>query len=403
MTTTEKSFAIPDDVAKLQQAARSYIQNEIVPLEAHLDYDATDIPESEHARLEKIVQGYGLWNFDARAGVPEEYGGTNLSGFTRAVMAEELIQHRAGLYTNVYHTLGHGALGMLYAGTDYQKETWLLPTLRGERNGFVGITEPSGGADPARAIRTFGVQDGDDWIINGSKVFVGGGQSDYGVIFVRTDPDSRRGISAFLIDKGLPGYTWNPIPVLRAAYPQQLFFDNVRVPAKNIIGEVHNGWKLLAFDLLAKNRVGYSVDNLGLSVAAHRFAVESCKTRETFGAPLSTRQAIQWMLVDSEIELKSTRWLAWESVWKVDNDEDFRYAASLAKVYSSEVLQRTLDRSIQIIGAQALERDPAGLPLERWYREARIRRIGEGPSEVQRVVVARDMLSVGSGVNSTAT
>jgi len=396
MTTTSRSFAISDDVAKLQEAARDYIQHEMLPLEEHLDYDAIEAPEGEQERLEKKVQEIGLWNM----GVPEQYGGSDISAFAHAVVNEELVQHRGGLYDTCYRTLGHGAIGPLYNGTDYQKERYLYPSLRGEAQSFMGITEPSGGADPARAIRTYAVKDGDDWILNGSKIFLGGSPwAHFGLVFARTDPNSRRGISCFIIERGWPGFVLNPIPVLRAHYAGQLFFDNVRIPGKNLVGEVHNAWKLLAFDLLAKGRVGYSVHNLGIAVGAHKFAVESCKTRETYGAPLSTRQAVQWMLVDSEIELKSTRWLCWEGAWKIDNDEDFRYSSSLAKVYSSEVLQRTLDRSIQILGAKALERDPKGLPLERWYRESRIRRIGEGPSEVQRIVVARDMLSVGSGVN----
>jgi acyl-CoA dehydrogenase len=394
MTTEEKrgSFAIPEDVAKLQEAARNYIQDEIIPLEEHLDYDAIAVSPEDKERLEAIVQEIGLWNMS----LPEEYGGSNISAFARSVVSEELTQHRGGLYNSTYHTLGHGALGALYQGTDYQKETYLYPSMRGERSSFMAITEPSGGADPARAIRTYAVKDGDDWILNGSKIFISGTQSDFGIVFARTDPNSRRGISCFILDKDMPGFTWNPVPVIRSSYPAQLFFDNVRIPAKNLLGEEHNAWKLLAFDLLAKNRVGYSVSNLGIAVGAHKHAVEFCKTRETFGAPLSTRQAVQWMLVDSEIELKSTRWLCWEGAWQIDAGEDFRHAASLAKVYSSEVLQRTLDRSMEIMGARALERS---LPLERWYRESRIRRVGEGPSEVQRIVVARDMLSVGSGVN----
>ena len=261
----------------------------------------------------------------------------------------------------------------------------------------MAITEPSGGADPARAIKTYAVRDGDDWILNGSKIFIGGMPwSDYGVVFARTDPESRRGISCFIIEKGWPGFTWNPIPVTRTHYAGQAFFDNVRVPGENLLGEVHNAWKMMAYEGLAKGRVGYSVSNLRIAVGAHRYAVEDCKTRETFGTSLSTRQAVQWMLVDNEIEIKSARWIAWEGAWQVDAGEDFRFASSMAKVYSSEVLQRALDRSMRILGARGSTRE---LPLERWYREARIRRIGEGPSEVQRIVIARDVLSVGSGVN----
>jgi len=392
-TQATGTFRMPEAISKLQKAARGYVQNEMLPLEEHLDYDAIDVPDSERPRLEKEIKKLGLWGTK----IPEEYGGSSLSSFAQAVVFEELVQHRAGLYVTCYETLGPSALGPLYAGSDYQKETYLYPTLRGERESFMAITEPSGGADPARAIRTYAVQDGDDWVITGSKIFIGGAPwSDYGVVFARTDPNSRRGISCFILDKGMPGFTWNPIPVLRPHYAGQLFFDNVRVPGRNLVGEPHGAWKLLAFDLLAKGRVGYAVSNLGIAVGAHRLAIEQAKTRETHGAPLSTRQAVQWALVDNEIELKGCRWICWESAWQVDNDEDFRAASSMAKVYSSEVLQRSLDRSMQILGARGLERD---LPLERWYRESRIRRIGEGPSEVQRIVMARDMLSVGSGNN----
>ncbi|MCH8088100.1 MAG: hypothetical protein IIC81_09665, partial [Chloroflexi bacterium] len=132
--------------------------------------------------------------------------------------------------------------------------------------------------------------------------------------------------------------------------------------------------------------------NLGVSVIAHRMAVEYSKTRETFGAPLATRQAIQWMLVDSEVEIRTCRWLIWEAAWKYDAGEDFRLEGSIAKLYSAEVLGKVVDRSIQIHGGYGVTHE---MPLERWYREARIRRIGEGASEVQRIVIAREILNPG--------
>jgi len=387
------NYTLSPDIKKLQTAARDLVQKVILPLEADLDYDAIEMAPDDHKRVVELVKEAGLWNM----GVPEEYGGSGLGAFARAVIYEELVQHRAGLYRTFYDTLGHGAYGGLYAyGTPYHKETYLLPTLRGERQGGMAVTEPSGGSDPARAIKSFAVRDGDDWILNGSKMFGIGAQADYTIIFARTDPNSRRGMTAFILDKGMPGFVATPWPVQRSTYPAMGMFDNVRVPGKNVLGEVDNAWKMMAYEGLAKNRVGYSVSNLGISVAAHRTAVEDCKSRETFGAPLSTRQAVQWMLVDSEIEIKSNRWICWESAWQVDADEDFRFAASLAKVHSAEVLQRVLDRSMVIMGARALSKETS---FDRWYREARIRRIGEGPSEVQRIVVSRDLLSVGSGVN----
>ena len=149
---------------------------------------------------------------------------------------------------------------------------------------------------------------------------------------------------------------------------------------------------ILADKLLSRLRIPYAAANLGVSVAAHRMAVEYSKTRETFGAPLASRQAIQWMLVDSEVEIRACRWLIWEAAWKFDAGEDYRQEASIAKLYSAEALGRVVDRSIQIHGGYGVSR---WLPLERWYREARIRRLGEGPSEIQRIVIAREMLNPG--------
>jgi len=137
-----------------------------------------------------------------------------------------------------------------------------------------------------------------------------------------------------------------------------------------------------------KNRFPYSACNLGVAVAAHRMAIEHAKQRSTFGAPLSTRQAIQWMLADAEVELRACRWLIWEGAWKADRGEDARVEASIAKLYSSEVLGRVIDAAVQIHGGYGVSKE---FPLERWYREARVRRIGEGPSEVHRMVIARSL------------
>ena len=301
---------------------------------------------------------------------------------------------QGGAILPVYGTMGTSPPDIIWLGSDYQIQTYGVPTIKGERiGGWYAITEPSGGSDPARAIQTRAVRDGDDWIINGSKIFITHAlEGGWGVVFARTDPDVPRGITAFIVEADWPGFTVNPIPVMRPLYPGQLFFDNLRVPGSNVLGELHKGWAILADKLLARTRIPYAAANLGVSVAALRMAVEYSKTRETFGAPLASRQAIQWMLVDSEVEIRACRWLIWEAAWKFDAGEDYRQEASIAKLYSAEALGRVVDRSIQIHGGYGVSR---WLPLERWYREARIRRLGEGPSEVQRIVIAREMLNPG--------
>ncbi|MCH7996963.1 MAG: acyl-CoA dehydrogenase family protein [Chloroflexi bacterium] len=389
MAAGDERYELPEELKMASRMVRDYVQKEIIPLEHDLEHDSISIPDTEFNRLAPKAKAMGMWCI----GVPQEFDGGGLSIFAQVVIEEEMVQHAAGLYAPVYGTMGTSPPEIIWNGTPYQIETYGLPTVRGARKAWFAITEPTGGSDPARAIQTRAVRDGDDWVINGSKVFISGALwGDWGIVFARTDPETRRGITAFIVENDSPGFSLTPIPVMRAYTPAQLFFDNLRVPDRNVLGEVDKGWDLLANKLLARGRIPYSAANLGVSVIAHRMAVEYSKTRETFGAPLATRQAIQWMLVDSEVEIRTCRWLIWEAAWKYDAGEDFRLEGSIAKLYSAEVLGKVVDRSIQIHGGYGVTHE---MPLERWYREARIRRIGEGASEVQRIVIAREILNPG--------
>jgi len=209
------------------------------------------------------------------------------------------------------------------------------------------------------------------------------------VVFARTDKAKGRvGISCFIVEHGTPGFTAKPFKVIRtSAVPTDVVFEDCSIPAENLVGQEGQGLEL-AFDLLVKQRFPYSACNLGVAVAAHRMAIAYAKERSTFGAKLAERQAIQWMLADAEVEIRAARWLIWEGAWKADRGEDARVEASIAKLYSSEVLGRVVDAAVQIHGGYGVSKE---FPLERWYREARVRRIGEGPSEVHRMVIARSL------------
>ena len=382
-------YELPDSLKMLRQLSRDFNQNEIIPLERDLDYDAYHVPEEVGRDLQRKAKEAGLGNMS----VPKEWGGEGMDIFTTTVVDEERVKHRNGLYGAGYGAYGGGPPAIFYRhATQDQVERFVLPSLAGERQGFFAITEPGGGSDPARAIATHATRDGDDWVINGSKMFISGSlEADYGLVFCRTDTEAGRGgISCMIVEQGMPGYTVEPIAVIRPDYPGMLSFQDVRVPGRNVVGEIGHAWDMLANQLLATSRIPYSAANLGVAVAAHEMAVAYSKQRVTFGEPLSNRQAIQWMLVDSEIEIRSARWLVWDAAWKVNRGESFRTESSMAKLVSSEVLGRVVDRSIQIHGGIGLTRD---LPLERWYREARIRRIGEGPSEIQRILIARNIIN----------
>jgi alkylation response protein AidB-like acyl-CoA dehydrogenase len=367
---------------------RRFVRDEILPLELDLDPDADQLAPADNQRLIAKTKEMGLYGL----GIPAEFGGPEVDLVTRTLLAIEMSQHRAGLYAPCYGVFGGAGLAQLFEADDAQKEKYLYPTLRGEKRGFFGLTEPSGGSDPARAIQTKAVRDGDDWIINGSKIFISGAdRADYGLVFARTDPDKgRNGVTCFIVETSWPGFhVRRVIHTLRSAhYATELQFEDLRVPGVNILGEVNKGFAI-ANDRLSRQRIPYAAGCIGVAVKANELALEYAGQRETFGAPLSSRQSIQWMLVDNEIDIKTSTWLTLEAATKADRGEPFRKEAAMAKLVASEAGSRVVDRSMQIFGGYGVTKD---FPFERWFREMRIRRIGEGPSEVQRHVIARDLL-----------
>ncbi len=367
---------------------RRFVREEILPLELDLDPDAEELNPDDHDRLVGLTRSMGLYGL----GIPPEYGGPDVDLVTRTLLAIEMAQHRAGLYAPCYGTFGGAGLAQLFEATDDQKERYLYPTLRGEKRGFFGLSEPSGGSDPARAIQTRAVRDGDDWIINGAKLWISGAdRADYGLVFARTDADKgRNGVTCFIVDTDTPGFHVRRIVhTLRAAhYATELQFEDMRVPSENILGTLNKGFAI-ANDRLTRQRIPYAAGCIGVAVKAHEMALEYVPQRETFGAPLSTRQSIQWMLVDNEIDIRQSTWITLEAAHKAQQGEPFRKEAAMAKLVATEASSRVVDRCMQMFGGLGVAKD---LPFERWYREMRIRRIGEGPNEVQRHVIARELL-----------
>ena len=383
---TFPGFRLPEELVLLREQVRRFVRDEIIPVEQRIDPDAPDIPAEDFKRLSAKAKAAGLWAL----GAPEQWGGGGLDTFSMAVLVEEMAQHRMGLYNTGCGVFGRNPPPAIWAGTKAQIEKYAVPCIEHGYESFFAITEPSGGSDPAGAIRCRAEKKGDRWVINGTKIFISRAHdAPWGVVFCRTgEAKDRKGISCFIVEKGMKGFTARNIRTIRtASVPNEVFFEDCEVPEENLIGKPGQGLDL-AFDLLVKQRFPYSATNLGVAVAAHRMAVEHAKQRETFGQKLSQRQAIQWMLADAEVELRATRWLIWDGAWKADRGEDARVEASIAKLYSSEVLGRTVDAAVQIHGGYGVSKE---FPLERWYREARVRRIGEGPSEVHRMVIARSI------------
>ncbi len=381
-------FRPTDEQQLIIDTVRRFVSDEIVPLEADLDPDAGALAPDDHERLVATTREMGFYGLD----IPAEFGGPGLDVTTRALMAIEMSQHRAGLYNPCYGTFGGAGLAQLYEATDDQKERYLYPTLRGELRGCFALTEPSGGSDPARAIQTKGYADGDDWILNGSKLYISGAdRADYALLFARTSDDpGRNGVTAFIVETAWPGFHVRRIVhTLRSThYATEIHIEDLRVPAENVLGEVNRGFAI-ANDRLSRQRIPYAAGCLGAAIKAQEMAIEWAKSRSAFGGPLAAKQAVQWMIVDNEIDIRHARWCILDAAQRADRGEAFRTEAAMAKLIASEGAGRVVDRSMQIHGGLGMTKD---LPLERWYRELRIRRVGEGPSEVQRLIMARELL-----------
>jgi acyl-CoA dehydrogenase len=385
-------MALSDEQRMIVDMVRRFVREEILPLEEGLDPDADELPPEELARLVAITKDMGLYGLDT----PPEYGGPDIDLVTRSLIAIECSQHRAGLYAPCYYAFGGARQAQMFEATEEQKDKYLYPMLRGEKKMFFALSEPSGGSDPARSIQTRAVRDGDDWIINGTKLWISGAdRADYGLLFARTGGPGRKGVTCFIVETDWPGFNVRRVVhTLRSAkYATEIQLEDMRVPNANILGEEGGGFAI-ASGRLARQRIPYAAECIGVAVKAHEMAIEYSKIRETFGAPLSTRQGIQWMLVDNEIDLQTAKLIVLDAAAKADRGEPYRKESAMAKLVSSEASGRVVDRSMQIHGGLGVAKD---LPLERWFRELRIRRVGEGPSEVQKHMIAREIL--GAGLN----
>jgi acyl-CoA dehydrogenase len=379
-------YELPEELRMLRDVVGEFVAKEIRPVEAEVPGDARELPAEVRSELQAKARAAGFWCFEA----PEEFGGAGLSTFEMVVVLEEASKHRYA-----FPRAGDGVFGrtppvVLYKGTRDQIERYVLPTIDQAWENFTAISEPSGGSDPARAIRTTATRVGDSYVLNGTKLWATNADTArYGIVHARTDREGgRSGISAFIVDRDTPGMSITTIPVLRDHWTTEIALVDCAVPAENLVGNEGEGFAL-AQEFLVRGRLYYAAQSVGVAEEAVRMAIEWARERETFGAPLATRQAVQFALADSLVEIKAGRFITWEAAWKDDQGQDARLEASIAKLYCTEMGFRVVDRMIQIMGGLGVSKE---LPLEHWFRALRVSRIVEGPSEVHRYVIARDML-----------
>jgi len=386
MDSTLGSWELPEELMLMRDTVRRFMEEEVRPEEDKLPHNAFKLPADVLGRLSAKARELGLWCVQS----PAKYGGGGLALLAQAVVAEEAAKCRMGLYAPACGAFGFDPPLPIFDSTAEHIEKYGVPAIERGIKTFVAITEPSGGADPARAISTRAERKGDRYVLNGAKIFISGAdESPWGLLFARTgDKEDRGGISCFIVDTDRPGFEARPIQVIRSWSPCEVTLTDYEVPAENLLGEEGKGFAI-AQKWLVHARVPYAAGTIGVAQAALDMAVEWAGQRETFRSLLADKQAIQWMVADSEIELRAARLLVYQAAWRAQLGHDIKVDASLAKVYATETAGRVVDRCIQIFGGLGVS---AEMPLERWYRELRIKRIGEGPSEVHRMVVARSLL-----------
>lgn len=378
----------------LQDTARRFMEKVVLPEEAKVEHDAFTLPDEALQRVQAEARKIGLWCVQS----PAEWGGAGLSLLGQCLVAEESAKCRMGAYIPACGAFGFDPPNVIFKGRKDQIEKYAVPIIEEGTKTFVAISEPSGGSDPARAIQTRAERKGDRYVLNGTKVWISGAsQAKWGIVFARTGSEKQRGnITSFIVDKDSPGLSLKRIPVIRSYSPYELSFQDCEVPVENRLGEEGQGFQL-AETWLVHGRVPYAAATLGIADAALRMAIQWAKERQVFKSRLADKQAIQWMIADSEIELRAARLLVFQAAWNADLGRDIKIDASIAKVYATETAGRIVDRCMQIFGGLGVACE---MPLERWYREMRIKRIGEGPSEVHRMVVARDLLGGQPAVRS---
>ncbi|MDQ3955188.1 MAG: acyl-CoA dehydrogenase family protein [Actinomycetota bacterium] len=384
-------FDLPQELKDVQRRVAAFVRDHALPAEEELreEYDGERFDKVVE-RLREEARSQGLYN----PHLPPEWGGMGLGPLGMAIVSQECgVSGLASLGLNAMAPDEGNMHLLLHAASDEQKERYLRPLAEGRARSCFAMTERAAGSDPA-GLRTRATRDGDDWVINGEKWFITGAMgAACAIVVAQTDPDgdARTGYTLFLVDGENPGWkVLREIPVMGTDGPGghcEVLIENCRVPAEAVLGDVGAGYKL-AQTRLGPARLAHCMRWIGVAQRSLDLAAQRALERETFGEPLARRQTVQNWVADSAIDLYASRLMVLHSAYLIERGDEFRQEVSMAKVFISEALGRIVDRALQIHGSLGYSTD---LPLERFYRDARAARIYDGPSEVHRMVIARNL------------
>ena len=378
-------FDIPEDLQLLRKTVRDFVVERLQPIEQQVEVD-DKIPEA-------ILAEMGALGFFGLP-FPEVYGGVGAGDLGYCVALEEFGRTSAAFSNLIGAHTSIGSMSIYLGGTEEQKQRYLPDLTAGRKIAAFSLTEPSSGSDAA-SIQTSAVKRGDRWILNGTKIWVTNGPiADVVVVYAANDRalGPRGGITAFIVEKGFRGFRVGKVDEkmgLRGSYTGELVFEDCEVPEGNVLGGVVGGGFKTALGALDVGRISLAAGAVGSSQHLLELAIAHGKRRMQFGKPIAANQAIQWMLADSAVEIHAARLMVYDAAAKIDRGVRASTESAMVKLYASEMAGRVVDRVLQIHGGMGYMKDS---PVERAYRDARILRIYEGTSEIQRMIIAEDLL-----------
>ncbi|MFA1821488.1 acyl-CoA dehydrogenase family protein [Virgibacillus oceani] len=375
-------FNFSEDIEFLRQNVRKFIREEVEPVAMEIE-ESNEIPEKTVEQSKDM----GLFSL----GIPEEYGGLGLDMVGKCAIYEELGKTHNGYTTLIGAHTGIGSVGIVELGTEEQKEKYLPKLASGEWIGSFALTEPSAGSNAAN-MKTTAVKKGDKYIINGSKHYITNAVDGHVfTVMAVTDPSKgAKGITSFIVEKDFPGFIVGAVEDkmgLRGSHSAELFFEDMEVPAENVLGEEGRGY-VNALKILANGRAGLAARNLGSSKRLLEHCLDYASEREQFGQPIIEMQAIQHMLAEISKDIAALEALTYKVAWMTDQGQRVVKDAAIAKLYGSEVYNKVADLAVQIHGGIGYMRD---YPIERYFRDARITKIYEGTSEIQKNIIANEL------------
>ncbi len=373
------NFQLTEEHEQLREMIRDFAMNEVAPTAAERDENE----EFDRAIFDKMGE-LGLTGIPW----PEEYGGAGFDYLAYVIAVEELSRVCASTGVTLSAHTSLAGWPLYKFGTEEQKQKYLRPMAEGKHIGAYGLTEPGSGSD-AGGMKTYAKRDGDDYILNGSKIFItNGGVADTYIVFAVTDPEAKNGTSAFIVEAGYEGFSVGKKEKklgIRSSPTTEITFDNCRVPKENLLGAEGEGFKI-AMTTLDGGRNGIAAQAVGIAQGALDAAVDYAKERVQFGKPITANQGVSFKLADMATQIEASRLLTYQAAWLESNNLPYGKASAMAKLMAGDTAMSVTTEAVQVFGGYGYTKD---YPVERFMRDAKITQIYEGTQEIQRLVISR--------------